>query len=157
MSDKMICPVCGKTEFREKHNNDICGFCGWENDYFLEEGGANVLSLSEYQKRYHIYVYLNPEYTWETDGHPELTVKDLCVYGHQYSISNKQSVLSSDRCGCFFCQKIFESNMISETYINDKNGETAICPFCGVDAILPDSKVDLSEALLEDMYKVWFT
>ena len=32
-----------------------------------------------------------------------------------------------------------------------------ICPFCGVDAILPDSKVDLSEALLEDMYKVWFT
>lgn len=122
MSDKMICPVCGKTEFREKHNNDICGFCGWK-----------------------------------TDGHPELTVKDLCVYWHQYSISNKQSVLSSDRCGCFFCQKIFESNMISETYINDKNGETAICPFCGVDAILPDSKVDLSEALLEDMYQVWFT
>ena len=63
MFDKMICPVCGKTEFRKKHDNDICDFCGWENDYYLEEGGANVLSLSEYQKRYHIYVYLNPEYT----------------------------------------------------------------------------------------------
>ncbi len=156
MPDKVICPVCGKTKFQEEHDYDICKYCGWENDDYFEEGGANALSLAEYKKRYKIYIYLNSQYTWEANGYPELTTKELCMYWHQYSISNKQSVLTSHKCGCFFCKKIFDSNLISEHYINDKNGETVICPFCGVDSILPDNKVDLSTELLEDMYKVWF-
>jgi hypothetical protein len=74
----------------------------------------------------------------------------------QYSVSNMQNVSLSHQCGCFFCQKIFDSHFISEHYINDKNGKTAICPFCGVDSVLPDNKVELSDELLEDMYTVWF-
>ena len=31
-----------------------------------------------------------------------------------------------------------------------------ICPFCGVDALLPDNKVHLSTNLLADMYQVCF-
>lgn len=152
MSNKVICPVCGKTEFQEEHDYDICEYCGWENDDCFEEGGANALSLTEYTKRYKIYIYLNPKYTWKANGYPELTTKELCTYWHQYSISNKQNVLSSHKCGCFFCKKIFDSHLISEHYINDKDGETAICPFCGVDSVLPDNKVNLSVELLEDMY-----
>ena len=77
-------------------------------------------------------------------------------YWHQYSISNEKNVLSITQCGCFFCQNIFDSKLISEHYINDKNGKTAVCPLCGVDAILPDNVVELSTELLENMYKVWF-
>ena len=109
-----------------------------------------------YYECYDIYVYLNSRYVWKTNGYPELTAKDLCAYWHKYSISNKQSVLASNKCGCFFCKKIFDSNLISESYINDENGETAICPFCGVDSILPDSRVELSSELLEEMYLTWF-
>ena len=156
MPTKVICPVCGKTEFQEECNYDICKYCGWENDDCFEEGGANILSLTEYKKRYKIYIYLNPKYMWKSNGYPELTTKEMCTYWHQYSISNKQSILSSNKCGCFFCKKIFDNNLISEHYINDKNGETAICPFCGVDSILPDSKVEISPELLDDMYNVWF-
>lgn len=156
MSNKIICPVCGKTEFHEECDYDICKYCGWENDDCFEEGGANTLSLIDYRNRYQIYIYLNTKYIWKANGYPELTVKDYCTYWHQYSISNKENVLSSNKCGCFFCQKIFDSKLISNHYINDKNGETAICPFCGVDSILPDNTVDLSTDLLEAMHKVWF-
>ncbi len=156
MPNKVICPVCGKYEFQNECDFDICEYCGWENDDCFEEGGANALSLTKYKKRYKIYIYLNPKYNWKANGYPELTTKELCTYWHQYSTSNKQSVLSSHKCGCFFCKKIFDSNLISEHYINDKNGETVICPFCGVDSILPDNKVNLSTELLEDIYKVWF-
>ena len=154
--NQKLCPVCGQTEFQEERNYDICENCGWENDGHLEEGGANTLSLTEYRKRYQIYRYLNPNYVWKIYGCPDLTTQDYCTYWHQYSVSNQENVFSSNRCGCFFCQKIFDGNLVSEHYINDQNGKTAICPLCGVDAILPDNKVDLSTKLLEDMHKVWF-
>jgi hypothetical protein len=133
MSNKIICPVCGKTEFQKECDYDICKYCGWENDDCFEEGGANTLSLIDYRNRYHIYVYLNPKYIWKIHGYPELTVKDYCTYWHQYSISNKKNILLSNKCGCFFCQKTFDSKLISEHYINDNNGETAVCPLCGVE------------------------
>ena len=156
MPNKIICPVCGKTEFQHECDYDICMYCGWENDDFFEEGGANTLSLIDFKNRYQIYIYLNPKYIWKTNGYPELTAEEYCTYWHQYSTSNQENVLLSNKCGCFFCKKIFDSKLISEHYINDKNGKTAVCPFCGVDSILPDNKVDLSPDLLETMYKVWF-
>jgi len=156
MPNKTICPVCGKTEFQKECDYDICKYCGWENDDFFEEGGANTLSLVDYKNRYQIYMYLNPKYIWKTNGYPELATKDYCTYFHQYSASNQENILLSNKCGCFFCQKIFDSKLISAHYINDKEGKTAVCPFCGVDSVLPDNKVDLSPNLLEAMYKVWF-
>ena len=156
MHNKIVCPVCGKTEFQQECGYDICKYCGWENDDFFEEGGANTLSLIDYKNRYQIYIYLNPKYIWKTNGYPELTAEEYCTYWHQYSTSNQENVLLSNKCGCFFCKKIFDSKLISEHYINDKNGKTAVCPFCGVDSVLPDNKVDLSPDLLEAMYKVWF-
>ena len=85
-----------------------------------------------------------------------MTNKELCTHLHQYSVSNKQSILASNRCGCFFCKRIFDSKLISAPYINDKGGETAMCPFCGVDSVLPDNSVELSFELLEKMHRVWF-
>ena len=75
---------------------------------------------------------------------------------HAYTLSNWNEIAKSEKCGCFYCFRIFEKNEIS-SYINDKNGKTAVCPYCGVDAVLPDSKAALSEELLNDMHKTWFS
>ena len=155
MKRRITCPVCGKYQFREECDYDICEYCGWENEDYFDEGGANKLSLSEYKLRYEMYLTINPNYIWKHHGYPELTVKERCKYLHIYSSENKSDVAESKNCGCFFCIKIFDSTQVC-AYINDKGGQTALCPHCSVDAILPDNKVDLSIGLLEDMYRVWF-
>ena len=38
-------------------------------------------------------------------------------------------------CGCFHCQAVFSADGIRD-WIDD--GQTALCPRCGVDAVLPD-------------------
>lgn len=53
----MKCSVCGKYEFHEKDDYDVCPVCGWENDGFQNEnpdyaGGANQMSLNEARKAY---------------------------------------------------------------------------------------------------------
>ncbi|MBQ7308023.1 MAG: cytoplasmic protein [Clostridia bacterium] len=68
---------------------------------------------------------------------------------------NKNLILLSKNCGCFYCGKIFDKSLIVD-YVEDMNDLTALCPFCGIDSILPDSKVKLSKDILESMYKVWF-
>lgn len=75
---------------------------------------------------------------------------------HTLSFENEQAVLSSKRCGCFYCLKFFDSSSIIE-WVDDCNSRTAVCPFCGVDAVLPDSTVDLSAELLTRMSERWFT
>ena len=85
-----------------------------------------------------------------------MTVKEKCEYWHQFSMSNKKDIEKSEKSGCFFCIKIFDSSQILEHYINDKDGQTVTCPYCGVDSVLPDSKVPLSVPFLEEMYKIFF-
>lgn len=46
------CPVCGKYEFENIDDYDVCPFCNWENDdyqrrYPDEDGGANRMSLNQ--------------------------------------------------------------------------------------------------------------
>lgn len=151
----IVCPVCGKYTFECEGDYDICEYCGWENDTYTEAGGANSISLSEYKKRYEIYLYLFDGYTWKKNGNPELSRKDIARFLHQYSIGNRELIESSQNCGCFFCRKIFEKDLISE-WLEDDKGKTAICPYCGIDSVLPDSQVALTAELLDFMYKEWF-
>lgn len=55
--DKILCPVCGKYEFEEKGDYDICEVCNWENDPLQTaepdyKGGANHMSLNEAREAY---------------------------------------------------------------------------------------------------------
>lgn len=57
MSEKHLCPICGKTEFEERDSYDICRKCGWEDDWYQEENpdfgcGANEYSMNEYKAKY---------------------------------------------------------------------------------------------------------
>ena len=51
------CPVCGKYEFEQDSDFDVCEICGWENDGVqLDDpdyaGGANWVSLNRAIENY---------------------------------------------------------------------------------------------------------
>ena len=50
------------------------------------------------------------------------------------SMLNRDRVRAAASCGCFHCQSIFASNEIRQ-WID--NGQTALCPRCGIDSVLP--------------------
>ena len=57
LSEKHLCPVCGKTEFLKRLSHEICEFCGWQDDILDENDpdeftGANPYELSEYREKY---------------------------------------------------------------------------------------------------------
>jgi len=66
---------------------------------------------------------------------------------------HRELVEKSKVVGCFYCLRTFSPLEIKD-WID--SGETALCPHCGIDAVLPDS-VDLSEDLLRVMHDYWFT
>ena len=72
---------------------------------------------------------------------------------HKKSINNKNDFEKNKDCGCFYCKRIFESKKINRWI----DGKTAICPYCSVDAVIPNSDDCLITAeLLEEMNKKWF-
>lgn len=73
---------------------------------------------------------------------------------HTYSTHNKKWVDLADRCHCYYCQRSMGRDEIERF---SDNGQTAVCPKCGVDAILPDSiEEPLDEAILAEMHEYWF-
>ena len=79
--------------------------------------------------------------------------KDL-INAHACSMYNRKQLSKVDKCGCFYCLQVFNPNKILE-WVDD--GQTALCPFCGVDSIIYDNKTyPLSKDFLEEMYKYWF-
>jgi hypothetical protein len=73
---------------------------------------------------------------------------------HDHSSNHRQVVEKSRVCGCFYCQETFAPETIKE-WID--GGETALCPHCGIDAVIGDaSEVELSAEFLEAMHYMWF-
>ena len=44
-------------------------------------------------------------------------------------------------CGCFHCKRIFKSDRITSTdfFAEKDGGDTATCPFCGIDSVIVES------------------
>lgn len=69
------------------------------------------------------------------------------------SMNNRGALLDSKECGCFFCLKIFSPAQI-QSWLNE---ETALCPYCNVDAVIPESyDYELDDSLLLAMKEYWF-
>lgn len=81
---------------------------------------------------------------------------------HQFSSHHYIDILNSEICGCFYCETMFPPKEIeiwlteSETNLKG-SGQTALCPYCGIDSVIGSgSGIKITEELLEEMKKVWF-
>ena len=89
-------------------------------------------------------------------GKKEMTEdKEKYQLAHKYCYSNEEDIKNSKECGCFFCIKIFSPEKINE-WIPDSHARTALYPYCGIDSVLPDSRIKFDIDFLEGMYKLWF-
>jgi hypothetical protein len=60
------------------------------------------------------------------------------------SFKNKDEIISSEICSCFYCLAKFTPNEINE-WVDE--GSTAICPKCGIDSVVPGD-ISLPQLLL---------
>ncbi|MCF0113468.1 MAG: sel1 repeat family protein [Bacilli bacterium] len=74
----------------------------------------------------------------------------------RHSKNNEIEILNSKRCGCFFCRGIYDARNVKD-WSNDAGGASALCPECGVDAVIGDaSGVPLDKPLLKQMNQFYF-
>jgi len=67
------------------------------------------------------------------------------------STNNIDALDDYDFCGCYFCIRVFSSDEVAE--FTDQ-GTTALCPHCGVDAIIPGT---VNKIFLEKAHERYFT
>lgn len=73
--------------------------------------------------------------------------------GHAYASQHRAMVEASAACSCFFCMSSFPPGYIKEWC--DK-GQTAICPRCGIDAVVGDAQLEVTPEWLDEMNRYWF-
>ena len=91
------------------------------------------------------------------DEDPKWTIPELnAIYSH--SIRNEESIRKSNLCGCFHCISIFPvaDVKLSEMMVEKDGFKTAICPICGIDAVLGDASVEITAELLVAMNEYYF-
>ncbi len=77
------------------------------------------------------------------------------IEAHKHSINNKAALSNDEKCGCFHCLRIFAPSDITD-WIADKSG-TAVCPHCGIDAVIGESSgCEVTAEFLTQMHKHWF-
>lgn len=71
-----------------------------------------------------------------------------------YSMKNKKFIEESESCGCYHCTQSFSKNEISQW---TDNGQTALCPHCGVDSVLGQTcGIELEKENLQFIHNYWF-
>lgn len=92
----------------------------------------------------------------EIQKHLRENMPERIYEAHGHSIDHRTEVEGSSICGCFYCLHIFPPSSITEWIKNDRN-EFAMCPKCGIDAVLGDaSGYPITKEFLEEMNKYWF-
>jgi len=75
-------------------------------------------------------------------------------YAHKHTTKNREKLKGDSVCGCFHCIHLFDPSEIREW---TDNGKTALCPYCGIDAILGESSgYPMTEVFLTKMRNFWF-
>jgi len=77
---------------------------------------------------------------------------------HEHCLANKEEILASEQCGCFYCLRIFGPKEIITWCPEKNNGETAICPHCHVDAVIGSAAgYPITTVFLSAMKNYWFS
>ena len=91
------------------------------------------------------------------------------IDAHAFSSRHSDSLKKDKQCGCFYCITVFSPKEITE-WLTEKNltakkqdgwvaydQKTALCPFCGVDAIIGESSgYPITKEFLKEMHNYWF-
>jgi hypothetical protein len=73
---------------------------------------------------------------------------------HLLSSKHRVVLTKSNLVGCFYCEEIYSPLQIVE-WVDEDN--TALCPKCGIDSVVPDScSPNFGKELLVNMHKYWF-
>lgn len=85
----------------------------------------------------------------------------LLKAAHDRSSLHRAEIMASVICGCFYCSGTFEPGDIGEwvdaAEDGDGLGQTALCPHCGVDAVLgSQSGYPITPEFLATMHRHWF-
>lgn len=72
---------------------------------------------------------------------------------HKKSSRNRSLLAGSTICACFYCFSEYKFDRIDKWTDED---ETAICPVCGVDAVLGFDSAPPDQKLLQAMHDRWF-
>ena len=79
---------------------------------------------------------------------------------HEYASKHRQELEKDKVCGCFWCMEIYNPEEIKRWVSGDADPEkqdTALCPRCGVDAVIGESSGYLiTKEFLGEMHKYWF-
>ena len=70
---------------------------------------------------------------------------------NKLSFKNRDNITNDTPCGCYFCMETYTGKDIEE-WTDD--GQTAICPHCTVDSVLPN---ETDEDNLVAAFERWFT
>lgn len=63
------------------------------------------------------------------------------------STRNREAIRPGVQCGCYFCLTVFDGGTVKEWA---DGGETALCPRCGIDAVLSgETDIDVLSTLHE--------
>lgn len=76
---------------------------------------------------------------------------------HMGTVGNRSRVLAAQECGCFRCVSRFPASEVRAFTTEEDGRRTALCPRCGVDAVLTDREaIPLDDSLLAGMNRRFF-
>lgn len=82
--------------------------------------------------------------------------KDDLEKAHLHASNNEIEIVKSDKCACFFCRQVYSARKIQD-WINDERGISAICPECGIDAVVGDaSGISLEKPILKALNLAYY-
>jgi hypothetical protein len=74
---------------------------------------------------------------------------------HRFSSCQREELEEDTKCGCFYCRTVFFPKEITQ-WLGDPP-ETAVCPHCGVDAVIGAyTGYPITPEFLERMHRYWF-
>lgn len=86
--------------------------------------------------------------------HTPPTPSPEVLAAHRHSARHREELGRSEICGCFCCCRVFAPSEIHEWVDDD---QTAICPHCGIDAVIGSaSEYPINAGFLAMMGSYWF-
>lgn len=141
---------------RDKDNADVI-------DLTIEmDGDVGTATFLYYGKEYNLRAdrFIPKGFKAPRLPEPELklwaeTREDVLKDAYIYNCDHRAELEATEQCGCYYCKRIFSPSEIEEwTHGN----ETAICPYCGVDSVIPNvpGVVKITPELLSKLNKKYF-